>query len=93
MTYLHDLHGVILEFWSGCGTQEPYLSRSPAWPVIEGAETKDRRSIAHRIQAAIDPVRPKLPVRYSPWQFAHQPQRGDLGIGQRADLAIKLPMR
>src|SRR5262245_47550286 len=30
-------------------------SRSPAWPVLKEQETKDRRSITHRIQAAIDP--------------------------------------
>src|SRR5262245_6899402 len=35
------------------GTQEPYLGRSPAWPLLKEQENKDRRSITHRFQAAI----------------------------------------
>jgi hypothetical protein len=41
--------------YSEVGTQEPYLSRSPAWPELKEQETKHRGSITHRIRAASGP--------------------------------------
>jgi len=37
------------------GTQEPYLSRSPAWPELKEQEANERGSIIHRIPAESDP--------------------------------------
>src|SRR5262245_34630324 len=49
-THLSDVRAT---FCNKIGTQEPCLGRSPAWPLLKEQETKDRRSIIHRFQAAI----------------------------------------